>query len=309
MNNEIKREMEKIEIPGELHARAELGIKQVKQEKKKRKRYPKWMIGTVASLIIIGASLSMGGSYIADAAEVLLGKIFGTEEQAQIQEEILKFAPDQEGGAEEAKMLFLQMEQHLRLAKEHLSAEDFEVYSQLIKENAEINVQSMNPEADWGNLEKRSLELEKELGRYGVFELMIHTLEEARAMVNYPINHPSYIPKGYELIEEEARTTYAHPEEDPVVTLQYEQIDGEMNFYTITKKIDPTKEDELTFYEQIDSYQLNGYDIEHAYDEGEYHSNVQGMRITIPEESYEILMHASLLSKEEMEKILLSMVE
>jgi len=309
MNNEVKREMEKIEIPEELHARTVLGIKQVKQEKRKWKGYPKWMIGTAASLMIIGASLSIGGSYISDAAETLLGKVFGTEEQTQIQEDILKFAPDREGGAEEAKMLFVQMEQHLKLAKEHLSAEDFEDYSQLIKESTEINVQSMNPEADWGKIEKRLLELEKELRKYGVYELTIHTLEEARAMVSYPINYPAYIPEGYELIEEEARTTYAHPGEDPVVTLQYEQIDGEMNFYTFIEKIDPTKEDELTFYDQVDSYQLNGYTFEYAYDDGEYHSNVQGMRITIPEESYEILIHASLLSKEEMEKILLSMVE
>lgn len=36
---------------------------------------------------------------------------------------------------------------------------------------------------------------------------------------------------------------------------------------------------------------------------------VQGMRVTIPEEGYEITMTADILSKEEMEKILLSMVE
>ncbi len=307
MKHEIKREIEKIELPDELHARTKLGIKQVKKEE--NKRYPKWIIGTVASLLIIGISFSTGGSYIADAAETLIGKIFGGEEQAQIQEDIQKFSPDREGGAEEAKMLFLQMEQHLKLAKEHLSAEDFEDYSQLIKESAEINVQSMNPEADWGTLEKRSLELEKEIGKYGVFELMIHTLEEAQAMVSYPINYPSYIPEGYELIEEEARTTYEHPGEDPAVTLQYQQIDGEMNFYTFIEKIDQTKVDELTFYEQIDSYQLNGYTFEHAYDDGEYHSNVQGMRVTIPEEGYEVIIEASLLSKEEMEKVLLSMVD
>ena len=36
---------------------------------------------------------------------------------------------------------------------------------------------------------------------------------------------------------------------------------------------------------------------------------VQGMRVTIPEEGYEITMTVDILSKEEMEKILLSMVE
>lgn len=309
MNNEVKREMEKIEVPEELHARAELGIKQVKQEEKKRKRYPKWMIGTAASIMIIGASLSIGGSYIADAAETLLGKIFGTEEQTQIQEDIQKFAPDLEGGAKEAKMFLLQMEQHLKLAKEHLSPEEFADYSLLIKENMEINVESMNPKADQEKLEKRMLELEEEIQKYGIDDLTNHTLEEAQAMVSYPIKHPDYIPKDYELIEETIRTEEAHVGEDPVVLLQYQQIDGEMSFYTVTEKIDQTKEDELTFYDHVESYQLNGYAFEHAYDGGEYHNNVQGMRITIPEEGYEILLHASLLSKEEMEKVLLSMVE
>ncbi|GAB2562222.1 hypothetical protein [Gracilibacillus alcaliphilus] len=111
------------------------------------------------------------------------------------------------------------------------------------------------------------------------------------------------------LIEEEARTEEAPPRKDPVVVLQYQQIDGEMNFYTITGKIDSTKEDELKFYDNVDSYELSGYAIEHAHDDGENNSNVQGMKITIPEEGYEIMMHASLISQEKMEKILLSMVE
>src|SRR5690554_3885370 len=97
MKNEMKREMEKIELPDELHARTKLGIRQVKQEEKIQKRYPKWIIGTAASLMIIGASFSIGGSHITDAAETLIGKIFGTEEQAQIQEDIQKLSPDREG--------------------------------------------------------------------------------------------------------------------------------------------------------------------------------------------------------------------
>ncbi|MFC4402198.1 hypothetical protein [Gracilibacillus xinjiangensis] len=310
MNNEVKREMEKIEIPEELHERAELGIKQVKQEERKRKIYPKWMIGTAAALMIIGASFSVGGSYMVDAAETLLGKIFETEEQEQIQADIQKAAPDPELGAEEAKGSLLQMEQHLKLAKEHLSPEDFEDYSQLIKESMEINVEMLaTPEADQEKLDKRLLEIQAELDKYGIYALTIHTLEEAQTMVSYPIKHPAYIPEGYQLIEEEIRTEEANAGEDPVVMLQYHQIDGEFNFYTFTEKIDHSKEDELTWYDHIDSYQLSGYTFEHAYDGGPYHNNVQGMRVTIPEKGYEILMHASLLSKEEMEKVLLSMVE
>lgn len=309
MENEIKREMEKIELPDELHARAKLGIRQVKQNEKKRKRYPKWIIGTAASLMIIGTSFSIVGSHITDAAETLIGKIFSTDEQEMFLEDVQKVAPDPEGGIYEAKEALLQMNQHLELAKEHLSPEEFEDYSQLIKESMKINLESLNPGVDEKKIEKRMLDLRTEIQKYEIYALTIHTLGEARAMVSYPINYPAYIPEGYELIEEQARTEEVHPEKDPVVTLQYHQIDGEFNFYTFTQKIDHMKGEELKSYDQIDSYQLNGYAIEHAYDEGEYHSNVQGMRITIPEEGYEIIMHASLLSKEEMEKILLSMID
>lgn len=300
MENEIKREMDKIELPDELHTRSKLGIKQVKQEEKRGKRYPKWIMGTVASLLIIGPAYSIGESQITNAAETLIGKIFGTEEQGQM----LEILP------EEAGVSFPQMEQHLKLAKEHLSLEGFEDYSLLMKESMEINLERvLNPKADQIKLEKRMRQLEKEIQKYEIYELTNHTLKEAKAMVSYPINYPAYIPKGYELIEEGARTEEAHPEKDPVVTLQYHQIDGEFNFYTFIQKINQTKGEELKSYDHLDSYELNGYAFEHAHDDGEHHSNVQGMRVTIPSEGYEVIMQASLLSKEEMEKILLSMVE
>lgn len=308
MNNEIKREVNKIEIPEELHARAELGIKQAKQEDKKSKRYPKWVIGTAASLIIVGATFSIGNSSIADATETLLVKILNTEEQAQFQEDIQKAVPeDPEGGAKEAEAALQQMEQHLAFAKEYLSPEEFEDYSQLMKESMVLNAELLINPAD-EKIEKRQLRLQKEIDKYGLYKLTNHTIEEARAMASYPINYPVYVPEGYELIEAEAITEEAHAEEDPRVTFQYHQTDGEMNFYIDIEKIDPMKEDDL-IYDYVDSYELNGYAFEHAYDEQTIDTgNVQGMRITIPEEGYEITIHASLLSKEEMEKILLSMV-
>lgn len=304
MKDEVKREMEKIKIPDELHTRTKMGIRQVKREEKRWKKYPKWMIGTVASLMIIVVSFSIGSSYIADAAGTLLGKILGTEEQEQFQRDTQKYAPDSEGGAIEVKAAFQQMEQHLNLAKEHLSLAEFENYSQLIKESLKINIESLNPKADQEKLDQQAIELREEIQKYGIYALTIHTLDEAQAMVNYPINYPAYIPEGYELIEEEARTQETHVGENPVVDFKYRQINGEFDFHTTTKKIDPTKKDEL-LYDHVNSYELNGYAFEHGYSD----SNVQGMRIMIPEKGYEIKIDASLLSKEEMEKVLLSMVE
>lgn len=310
MNNNIKREMEKIEIPEELHARAELGIRQVKQEERRWKRRPKWMIGIAAALLIIVASFSNGGSYITDATETLIGKIFGIEEQAQIQEEIQNSVPDQEAGAEEAKAAFQQIEQHLQLAEDHLSPEEFADYSQLIKEDMKLRAKSMSSKGDWDQLDQQLTELNEKILSYGIYDLMTHTLEEAQAMVSYPINYPAYLPSGYELIREEAITDVTHVEEDPFVLMEYQEIDGEMNFILTIEKIDTEKENELEWYDHTTNYQLDGNDFTHGYDDqGIDTGNVQGMRVAIPEQGYEIIMHASALSKEDMEKVLLSMIE
>ena len=125
-------------------------------------------------------------------------------------------------------------------------------------------------------------------------------------MVQYPIKHPSYVPEGYVLESEEARTEEMNVAGDPIVEFQYRG--EEFGFRTTTQKIGQNRAGELESlrYDHIKEYTLNGFKFEFAmYND----SNVQGMRVTIPEEGYEITMTADILSKEEMEKILLSMVE
>lgn len=245
--------------------------------------------------MIVGVSFSGGGSYLANAAEILIGKILGTEEQ----EEVFETFP------EEAELYLTQTEQHLALAKQHLSAEEFDEYSQLIAESIKMDLEN----ADNSNVDQERLKLQTKLRTYGIHDLTVHTIDEARTMVSYPINHPSYIPAGYELIEELIMTEETNVGKDPNVLFQYQEIDGEFGFYTFIEKIDPTKSDELASYDNLDSYTLNGYAFEHAHDNGEYHSNVKGMRITLPEEGYEMIMSASQLSRSDMEKVLLSMIE
>lgn len=296
MSNEIKREIEKIAIPKELHERAEIGIKQVKKERKKRKKYPKWLIGTAASFFILFATYSFDGPYLADATGTLIGKFFGSE----VREKVVETYPE-----EESDIYLPQIEQHLELAKEHLSPEEFEAYGQLVKEMAEIDVtRAKNINGVSSALEERELELQKEMQAYGIFDLTNHTLEEAQAMVSYPIKRPDYIPEGYELAEEEAITEEKHPGERPEVMIKYRQTQGEFGFRTLTEDINV--ESELKFYENNEFYQLSDYAFEYAYEDD---SNVHGMSITIPEEEYRVSIIADILTKEEMEKVLLSMVE
>lgn len=299
MNNEIKGELRKIEIPKDLHTRVELGVRQVKKEKEKMKRYPQWIIASVASLLIISATWTLGGSYIADATDTLIVQIFGSKE------ELLEKLPDESENLPE-------IERHFELVKEQLTEAEFTEYKKLIKEKAEIlsKMALENRLIPNAEEEKRLEVLRIGLKRYEirVAALTTHTLEEAQKMVSYPIKAPSYVPKGYELESEEAHTEEMNIGKDPIVEFQYRGGANGNGFRTITQKIGQNKEGELESwnYDHINSYTLNGFKFEFAYYDD---SNVQGMRVTIPEEGYEITMSADILSKEEMEKILLSMVE
>ncbi|WP_368653687.1 hypothetical protein AB4Y30_01065 [Ornithinibacillus sp. 4-3] len=296
MSNEIKREMKKIDIPKNLHEQTILGVKQAKQEHKKGKRLSKWILSAAAFLIIVGGMFTVAGSPLTEAMETLLGKFIGKE----IMDEALEIHP------EEFEMAFPQMEQHLKLAEEHLSPEDFEKYGQLIKEHMEILLNWDKPDANRQELEKREEELIKELEKYGIDDLTTHTLEEAQAMVDYTLKYPTYLPEGYEVMYESITTDEANVGKDPLVLLGFVNNSTEGTLYTLTRKIDTEQENELEWYAHIDTYQHNGYTFEHAYDEID--GDVQGMRVQFPEEEYEIIIHSS-VSKEEMEKVLMSMIE
>ncbi|MCQ6281688.1 hypothetical protein [Bacillus sp. EB600] len=59
-------------------------------------------------------------------------------------------------------------------------------------------------------------------------------------------------------------------------------------------------------FEKTDSYMLKNYKIDYDHSDD---TNIQGMRISVSEKGYKIVMIADVLSKEEMEKILLSMIK
>lgn len=289
MNN-IKRELEKIEIPTELNNRAALGVKQAKMEKKRKKRYPKWMLASVASVMIISAGYTFGGSYIVDAAETLINQLFGSREN------LMQAYPDESQGE------FDYFERHLEIAKENLTEEEFTNYSQLFKEQTEIfsRVQKDNREYPNDEEEKRLDQVQESMETYeNKFALI-----EAQRLASYTITKPTYITEGYKQVDE--NFIIYNEGEEPVVSLNYS--DGETFFSTkqmnINQKIDIEMQ-ETGFFEKTESYSLNGFEFDYFYSKEER----VGMRVTVPEKGYKIVLIANVLSKEEMQKVLLSMVE
>ncbi|KGR81860.1 hypothetical protein [Lysinibacillus odysseyi] len=288
MNN-IKRELEKIEIPKELNNRAVLGVKQAKMEKRKKKRHPKWILGSVASVMIIGASFTIGGSYIADAAQSLISQLFGSKGN------LMQAYPNE---SEEEIDFF---EQHMIIAKENLTEEEFNKYSRLFEEQSKIwsKVQNENREPDEEEAKRLHQIGELQKSYENKFALI-----EAQQFASYSITKPTHIPEGYKQVDK--GFSIVNKGEEPIVSFDYSN--GEAIFSTqqtrINQQVDIEKAD---FFRNPESYFLKGFQFDYVPSKEEW--PVNGMRVTVPEKRYKVIIMAYALTKEEMENVLLSMIE
>lgn len=288
MNN-IKQELEKIEIPQELNHRVNLGVKQAKIEKKRKKRSPKWTLALIASfIIIIGTGFAYGGPNIADAAQSLIMKLFGSNEN------IMQAYPDE--NQEEISYF----ERHLKIAKNNLSEQEFNDYSQLIKEQTKIWSQVRRENREPNSEEAKRLHEIKEaqLSYTDKFKFT-----EAQQYASYPIIKPAYIPDDYKQVGNDF--PIYNKGEEPVTSFDYSN--GENVFWTEQININQTTDLESSFnFVQTDTYTLNGFNFVYGKSKK---MNKNAIKVTVPEKRYKIIIAADTLSKKEMEKILLAMIE
>ncbi|WP_010271662.1 hypothetical protein [Paenibacillus senegalensis] len=329
MSKQIKQLLDKIELPGELHERSKLGVMKAKAEmemewkpKSRRpiRRLRKSFLAAAAACLIIGGAWIMteGGTRIVIAAqnavETLITQIFGSKEQLKMMDPQITEVDIQ------------QIEEDLQIARQALSDHEFVRYKELFSAlqdytekingaadgTKEINPDVLPPE------EQRDYQAtieEIESFNAQIVERTKITLEEASQLAGYPIRRPSYLPDGHQLVAEEINPKEMFRFRDSsrsFVALEYRDMEyrnGEFGFRTVQQ---PINDEELAkwAFDRIESYTVDGYQLEFAQYKD---SNVQGMRIRIPEtdssKSYEIVMIADLLPKEEMEQILLSMVK
>lgn len=265
-------------------------ILQIKE--KRRKTYPKYIIASVTSIMIIGTALTFGGTYIADAAETLINQLFGSREK------LMQVYPD------ESKAEVDLFEQTLEIAKENLIEEEFNHYSQLLKEQTEIfsRVEKENREYPNEEEEKRLDKIQASMRSYEIKFVPI----QAQQLASFPFTKPTYIPEGYKQVDE--RYPMRNESEEPVVSLNYSN--GESEFSTqqvnINQKVD-LELGETDFFGKTESYSLNGFPFDYVSSKEEWPWD--GMRVTVPEKGYKIIITADGLSKGDMEKVLLSMIK
>ncbi|MCJ8007086.1 hypothetical protein ACFFF5_06230 [Lederbergia wuyishanensis] len=255
---------------------------------KKRKKSPVWRNIAVASVILIGTGFTFGSSYIVDAAQSLISQLFGSKEN------LMQTYPDEDPEK------FDVMEQSLVVAEENLTEEEFSNYTLLLKELVEIK----------SKVEEESREpTSKEAKRLHQLTESMRTYEKkyapilAQQMASFPIAKPTYIPKDYKQVDE--FFYIENKGEEPIVNLEYKE--GEFGFSTSQQELNQTNDLESLWenFEEIESYSLNGFEFIYVYSE---EMNKTGMRVFVPEKRYKVTLIADNLSKEEMEKVLLSMV-
>jgi hypothetical protein len=266
--------------------------KQKMKEDKRKQKYPKWMIASAASIMIMGTVFTLGGTYIADAAETLINQIFGSRDH------LMQAYP------EESKEEIDIFEQSLAIAKENLTIAEFNQYSQLLKEQTAIfrKVQKENREYPNDKEEKRLDQIQADMRTY---EMKFIPLQ-AQQLASFPFIKPTYTPAGYKQVYENYHIQ--NESEEPVVTLDFGN--GESEYSTqqvnINQNVDIELE-ETDFFGKPETYSLHGFQFDYVSSKEDWPWD--GLRVTVPEKGYKVIITSDELSKEEMEKVLLSMIE
>lgn len=326
VTNELKRKAANIETSPNLEDKVQASFYkyQKMRNKEKTSMKKKLLLGFVAAAILIPT-----GTF---AGTTLMDKIVGTPEKAR----------QDMGMTEDGYNLVME---RIEIAKSIFTEEDFEKYVALLQETyhfyKKVSVVE-NGERQYtatnrlnADEEKRDREVMEQLNIYEerIDQHFTYTFEQAEKITGFPIKHPTYIPVGHQLVFEEVKAEATLDKPMPFIMMRYENrnvkkephtsdvelgftihqleiVKGEYKDFFLDRPFDKPSKRGHNFTGDIKKYTLNGYDVTF----GEYkESNVRAMKIVVPakegKNAYQIYINGSMLSKKELEKVLLSMVE
>ncbi|MEC2712968.1 hypothetical protein P9Z56_26355 [Bacillus cereus] len=326
VTNELKRKAENIEPSPNLDNKVQTSFYKYQQSKMKRKvsMQKKLLLGFVAAAILIPT-----GTF---AGTTLMDKIVGTPEKAR---QGMGMTEDGYNGVME----------RIEIAKSIFIEKDFDKYVTLLQESYYFykkvsvveNGKRQYTATDRLNAdeETRDREVMEQLHTYEerINQHFTYTFEQAEQITGFPVKHPTYIPVGHQLVLEEVKAEATLGKPMPLITMRYENqnvkkqphtsdaelgftihqleiVEGEYKDYFIDKPFDKPSERGPNFTGDIKKYKLNGYNVTF----GEYkESHVRAMKIVVParegRNAYQVYINDSMLSKNELEKVLLSVVE
>ncbi len=275
------------------------------------------MVGVFAAALIAPAGVYAGST--------LVDKIIGTPEEANKQYGIV------EAEYQEYSELF-------EVAHQIFSKEDFEKFTAAWKEYMAINKKTivvdgkrvssasyrLSPE-ELKKFDEAYYKLEPYLNK--IQSKFNFTVDEAKKLMNFPVKYPTYIPKNYQLESMDVKTKITSGKPKPTINITYKKNNADesqaMAFWTFTIYLSENVEEKLLpFGDNLESFEGAPYDLRKNYTidgcrvtlgEYKFGNRIKGVRVIVPakngQSSYQMYIRASTLPKEELEKILMSMVE
>ncbi|MGZ7147202.1 M56 family metallopeptidase [Bacillus sp. BC08] len=259
-----------------------------------------------------------------DAFQNAVDMLYGTEENAKKEYHY-------------SARVYEQKTDYLYLAEKALTKDEFQQYIKLSKEIINIQKKGAPRDSDYESVFFREERLskadhEKLYALYDqakpfddkVHESLNYTVKEAQEHVDFQIKKPTYTIEGYNLKDEKV---YYFIKRRPELIIKLEYANGKGNYIISQSQVFGESKDPFHALfgveENIEQYELEGNQIFYATDNSD--SNLQGMKMIVPAKgknsAYQIvIINHSLerqgeavfdknVSKEELEKIMLSMLK
>jgi bla regulator protein BlaR1 len=322
LRDELQNAAEKMQPSEQLQMKVATSFRLYRQDKMKRGGPMKKRL--IAGLVAVAVFVPTG----VFAGPTLVDKIIGTPNEAK----------EQYGTVESEYQDYNEL---FEVAKQIFTKEEFEKFTTAWKEFMTINKKKIVVEID-GKKTRTSPasyrlspeELKKYDEAYYKLEPYLNkihskftfTVDEAKKLMNFPAKHPTYIPEKYQFDTEEVRTEITSGKPKPTINITYKKSNADesqaMAYWTFTIHLsENVKEKLVPFVDNIDSFEGASYDTRTNYTLdgcsvtlGENsNGKIKGMRVIVPakngQSSYRMFIPHSTLPKEELEKVLMSMVE
>ncbi|OUB60705.1 M56 family metallopeptidase [Bacillus thuringiensis] len=207
----------------------------------------------------------------------------------------------------------------LRVARNLFTKEEFERFIELETESYTLGKKIKlvgSPEKLDPEEQNKYKENDKEIGpfREKIYWHFRLTKKEAQKYLDFPIKTPTSVVKGFKLYGEDVQTSMTPGRKNPVIVSEYHRGDS-LSWYVVNQSVVRSKE-ENPFYgiveesEKVTNYELEGANITFAESS---ESTTKYMEVIVPAKgkngAYQVIILANDVSKEELEKVMLSYIK
>ncbi|WP_253297815.1 M56 family metallopeptidase, partial [Bacillus albus] len=297
--------------------------------KKFQKKSYRWSaLGAVAIIAVSSVSLLNARADISTNSEKQQTEVKNNMKELKTQPDISiqQIVEKMIGTKEQADAEFLVSEgeynillKELGVARNLFTKEEFERFIELETESYTLGKKIKlvgSPEKLDPEEQNKYKENDKEIGpfRGKIYWHFRLTKKEAQKYLDFQIKTPTSVVKGFKLYGEDVQTSMTPGRKNPVIVSEYHRGDS-LSWYVVNQSVVRSKE-ENPFYgiveesEKVTNYELEGANITFAESS---ESTTKYMEVIVPAKgknsAYQVIILANDVSKEELEKIMLSYIK